>query len=182
MQRGFLPRASACGSSPPIQRPAHRHSAGQSCRRLASRGRAPATLSRWAPTGWGTIWSRSALPPPVVRPLLFRRTVEADYTSACSPAAFTPRYRLQLPACFQLLRKHFSNSSAFPGLGSCEVVRASAGVYEALVAPRLGAADGAAAHAAPRVLWHQRAFAGAVQPLLQARCKSGRTAGAGHEQ
>lgn len=55
------------------------------------------------------------------------------------------------------------------GLGSCEIVRAAARVYEALVAPRLGSADGAAAHAAPRVLWQQRAFAGAVQPLLQAR-------------
>ena len=57
--------------------------------------------------------------------------------------------------------------TALPELGRQEVVCAAAGVYEALVAPRLGCADGAVAHAAPRVLWQQRAFAGAVQPLLQ---------------
>ncbi|KAK9841785.1 hypothetical protein WJX81_002722 [Elliptochloris bilobata] len=58
-----------------------------------------------------------------------------------------------------------SNPNPIPSSASSEVVRAAAGVYEALVSPRC-LAGGAVAHAAPRVLWQQRAFAGALQPLL----------------
>jgi len=53
--------------------------------------------------------------------------------------------------------------------GQAEALAAAAGVYEALVGGRAGSGGTAVAHAVTRVLWQQRAFAGALQPLLQAR-------------
>jgi hypothetical protein len=53
--------------------------------------------------------------------------------------------------------------------GQAEALAAAAGVYEALVGGRAGGGGAAVAHAVTRVLWQQRAFAGALQPLLQAR-------------
>ena len=53
--------------------------------------------------------------------------------------------------------------------GHAAALAAAAGIYEALVGGRAGGGGAAVAHAVTRVLWQQRAFAGALQPLLQAR-------------
>ena len=52
---------------------------------------------------------------------------------------------------------------------SPEAVRAAAGVFEALVSADGGSPVWPLAHATARVLWQQRAFAVALQPLLQVR-------------